>query len=589
MDIAPSSAARAWLTPILEDLKPLFKEAAALSFFVNILGLAGPVFVLQVYDRVVFHSGLATLVGLTIGMLLAIGFDFLLRQARAYLMQRVALKIDVATSRSLFNKVMALPLQTLEGRPSPFWQLLFRDVEGVRNMLSGPTALLAVDLPFTVLFIGLIFVIAWPVAWVLLVILGCFIALAWHSARVVGMASDMEKGATVARDSFLAEVIASRASIKALAMAQNIQERWERRQFNAITHSMKRGDEGDTFVNLGMGITILATVAMTTVGAVAIMNQVMTIGSLIAANMLAGRLLSPMNQLVGAWRAYAGFKQSANRLADIFTQQEDLGQSAVAMPPPIGRIAFEQVHFAYGPKQAPVIADVTVRFAATGITAIVGTNGSGKTTLLKLLLGLYRPQKGRVLVDEADLAQFSRDDVARWIGYVPQDCILLNGTIRENIQHARPNATDQEILEAAAFAQAHKLIVDFPQGYDTPVGEGGGRLSGGMRQRISVARALLGNPSIIVMDEPTSSLDRQAEEDLAKTLANIAKDRPIIIVTHSPAILQVANAMIVMERGKITMQGPPREVWAALSGRARASAPATGPIAVVPAPASAAQ
>ncbi|TAL01088.1 MAG: ATP-binding cassette domain-containing protein [Rhodospirillaceae bacterium] len=576
MDIAPSHAGRAWLIPILEELRPLFKETAALSFFVNVLGLAAPVFVLQVYDRVVFHAGLSTLAGLALGMVFAVGFDFLLRQARAHIMQRVALKIDITVSRSLFAKIMALPLQTLESRPTSYWQLLFRDVEVVRNTLSGATALLAVDLPFAVLFIGLIFVIAWPVAWVLVVILLCFMTLAWRSGGVVGSAADKEKGTAVARDAFLAEIIAGRTAVKALAMSNHIEEQWERRQFNTIAHSMKRGEQADTFVNMGMLLTVIATVSMTTVGALAIIDQAMTIGSLIAANMLAGRLLSPMNQLVGAWRAYAGFKQSINRLAEVFGQAEDLRQSPVAMPRPRGQLTLEQVQFAYGPKSPPVIAGVSLKFSCTGITAVMGMNGSGKTTLIKLLLGLYRPVHGRVLLDDADLAQFSRNDVANWVGYVPQDCVLLNGTIRENICHARPTASDADIIRAATLAQAHKLIVDLPQGYATPVGEGGGRLSGGMRQRVSIARALLGDPPIVIMDEPTSSLDRQAEEDLARTLLDLAKDRPVIVVTHSPVLLQVCSNLIVMEAGKIAIQGPPRDVWEEMNRRRRAPSPQVG-------------
>ena len=576
MDIAPSHAGRAWLIPIVEDLKPLFKEAATLSFFVNILALAAPVFVLQVYDRVVFHAGLSTLAGLAVGMAFVVVFDFLLRQARAHIMQRVALKIDVITTRRLFTKIMSLPLQTLESRPASYWQLLFRDLETVRNTLSGPTALLAVDLPFAVLFIGLIFVIAWPVAWVLVIILLCFVALAWRSGNAVGNATEREKTTVVARDAFLAEIVAGRTAVKALAMADRMEEQWERRQFNTIVNAMKRGTEADMFVNLGMMVTVLATVSMTTVGALAIIDQAMTIGSLIAANMLAGRLLSPMNQLVGAWRSYAGFKQSINRLADVFGQMEDLRESSVAMPRPKGQLILDHVQFTYSPKGPPVIAGVTIKFPATGVTTVMGMNGSGKTTLAKLLLGLYRPGHGRVLLDGADIAQFSRNDIAQWIGYVPQDCLLLNGTIRENICQAHAAASDADILLAAGRAQAHKLIVDLPQGYATPVGEGGSRLSGGMRQRISIARALLGDPPIIIMDEPTSSLDRQAEEDLARTLLELAKDRPVIIVTHSPLLLQVSSHLIVLEAGKVAIQGPPREVWEEMNRRQQTAASQPG-------------
>jgi ATP-binding cassette subfamily C protein LapB len=572
MDFAPSPQGRAWLVPLLEGLKPLFKEAVTLSFFINVLALAAPIFVLQVYDRVVFHSGLSTLAGLAVGMVFAVGFDFLLRQARAHLMQRVALKIDVTVARRLFTKVMALPLQSLERRPVSFWQLVFRDVEVTRNTVSGPTALLAVDLPFAVLFLALIFVIAWPVAWVLVIVVIAFTALAWRSGGAVGGAADKEKNIAIVRDALLAEVVTGRTTIKALSMADRMQQQWERAQSDTIAQSMKRGGQTDAFVNLGMMLTTTATVAMTTVGALAIIDQAMTIGALIAANMLAGRLLAPMNQLVGAWRSYAGFRQSVNRLGDIFAEAEDRQQSVVEMPRPKGRLALEQVYFNYAPGSAPVINGITLALPPTGVTAIMGMNGCGKTTLAKLLLGLYQPRKGRVLLDDADLAQFSRRDTARWMGYVPQDCVLFNGTIRDNICNVKPDADDPSILNAATLAQAHKLIVDLPQGYATQVGEGGSRLSGGMRQRISIARALLGDPSVLIMDEPTSSLDRQAEEELARVLHDLARTRPVIIVTHSPVLLQVCAHLLVMESGQVTFQGPPREVMADISRRQRAAA-----------------
>jgi ATP-binding cassette, subfamily C, bacterial LapB len=197
----------------------------------------------------------------------------------------------------------------------------------------------------------------------------------------------------------------------------------------------------------------------------------------------------------------------------------------------------------------------------------MGLNGCGKTTLLKVLLGLYRPQTGRVLLDGADLSQFARADLAQWIGYVPQDCVLLNGTIRDNIGYGRTGIGDPEIIRAATLALAHKLIVNLPQGYATAVGEGGQRLSGGMRQRISIARALVGDPPVIIMDEPTSSLDRESEEDLARNLARLAEERPVIIVTHSPTLMGFCQHLIVMDAGRIAIEGPPRQVLAELSRR----------------------
>jgi ATP-binding cassette, subfamily C, bacterial LapB len=569
MPLALSEKAMSWLKPYIERFRPLAKDAAALSFFINLLGLAAPIFVLQIYDRVVFRAGLSTLAALTIGMVIACAFEFVLRQARAKMMQRVALTTDVEVSRALFDKVLSVPLQTLESRPTAYWKLLFRDVEVVRNTLSGPTALLAVDAPFSLLFLLLIFIIAWPVAWVLVAILACFVALSWRSGHAVSGAAAREMTAAVQRDVKLEEFLAQRATVKSLAMGGRLREVWEDAQHGAITQSIVRGVEADTAGSLGQLLTVIATVAMTAVGALAIIDQNLTIGGLIAANMLAGRLLAPMNQLVGAWRSYTSFKQSADRLADAFTLTDDLHQSPVALVRPRGRIELDKLHFGY-PGQAVIIEDLDLTIEHGGIHGILGLNGSGKTTLLKLIMGLYRPIKGRVLLDGADIAQFARDDLARWIGFVPQDCVLLGGTIRENIALGRPHATDEQIVHAATLAQAHAAIAALPNGYGTAVGEGGSQLSGGMRQRISIARALLGDPPVIVMDEPTSSLDRQAEEGLKDALAALAAKHTIILVTHSPVLLQACQRLVVLEAGRIAAQGAPAAVMAALAKQRQA-------------------
>ena len=565
MSLALSEKAKSWLKPYVELLRPLGKEAAAMSFFINLLGLAAPVFVLQVYDRVVFRAGLSTLAGLTIGMVLACGFEFILRQARAAMAQRAALKIDVTLSRALFTKVQSLPLSVLENRPTAYWKLLFRDVDVVRNAMSGATAMLLVDTPFALLFLLLIFFIAWPVAWVLVLILAGFIILSWRSAAVVNEASQQETIAIVQRDAKLEEVVAGRTTVKALAMGQRMEELWEDAQHGAMQLSMRRGHHTDTAGSLGQTLTVVATVAMTAVGALAIIEQSLTIGGLIAANMLAGRLLAPMNQLIGAWKMYAAFSQSSDRLADVFAQSDDIAESSIALPRPQGALAADGVHYGYGLPPVPVLEETSVAFEPARLTAIMGLNGSGKTTLLKLLLGLYRPHKGRVLLDGADIAQFSRRDLAKWIGYVPQDCVLMNTTIRENIAYGRPGATDAEIVRAATMAQAHAAILALPKGYATPTGEGGGFLSGGLRQRISIARALINDPPVIIMDEPTSSIDRQAEEGLRDALGKLATDHTVIVVTHSPVILQACHKIVVMDAGRVAVQGPPTAVMSALA------------------------
>ena len=556
---------RVWLKPFLTPLKPVFKEVLTVSLFVNLIAVAVPVFVLQVYDRVVFHAGLTTLQGLVIGMVLVIAFDFVLRQTRAKVMQGVALRLDILVGRRLFEKIMALPLRVLESRPASYWQMLFRDVETVRNTLSGASAILCADLPFAILFLGVVFVIAWPVAWVLIIVFAVFLVLAWQSGKIVAAAAEAEKTKVIDRDGLISEMIMGRGTVKALDMADHLRPAWEDRQAEAIKQSLERGTKTDAFVNAGHGLTMFTTVAMTTVGALAIMNQELTIGGLIAANMLSGRLLGPLNQLVGAWRNYVTFGQSVERLGKVFDEQEDKTASVIALERPKGRITFEETVFRYGEKGPPVVDGIKLDITPGGVTAIMGANGSGKTTLLKLILGLYQPVSGRVLLDGADLKQFSRKDLARWIGYVPQECVLFNGTVRDNIVQTFPEATDDQIIRAAKLAQAHDLLLDLQDGYGTQVGESGGLLSGGMRQRIAIARALVADPPVIVMDEPSGSLDRDAEANLRSTLTELGKSHTVVLVTHSPVLLQSCNNVVIMDHGRIQMAGPTQKVMDALA------------------------
>ncbi|GAB3115844.1 peptidase domain-containing ABC transporter [Novispirillum itersonii] len=576
-------AAGSWLETVLRPLLPVTKDLLAASLFINILALAGPIFVMQVYDRVVYQAGLSTLTGLVIGMAVVVLFDFTLRQMRARVMQGVAVQVDVTVGRRLFHKVLSLPLRSLESRPTAAWQQIFQDIEVLRNCLSGPTVVLLFDLPFTLLFLGLIFVIAMPVAWVLVGALVAYVVIAALSARAVGSAADKERKRQISRDVMMAETVMGRTTVKALAMERGLLPLWEDRQADAIERSLERGHRSDRFVNMALAVTTLTTVLMTTVGALSIVDQKMSIGALVAANMLSGRMIGPFNQLVGAWRTLLGFRQSARRLGDLFGQPEDRQSSGLALPRPSGLLTAEAVTFRYGRETVPTINAVSHVFRPGGITAIMGRNGCGKTTLLKILLGLYAPESGRVLLDGADLSQFTRAELAGWIGYVPQDCVLFSGSIRDNLTRAHPGIGDDDILEASTLAGAHQYIINLPDGYATDVGEMGSLLSGGIRQRLAIARALMGKPSVLILDEPSGSLDRQAEDHLREVLIKLAQDRTVIIVTHSPALLSACRSIVVMEQGQVAVSGPAGDVMGYLSRKGTPAAPPTpGPQTVSP-------
>lgn len=556
-----------WLWNSLRDARGALRDILFVSFFVNLLALAAPVFVLQVYDRVVFHAGLTTLQGLVLGMAVVMLFDYILRQARSRIFQAIAVNIDISVGRALYDKILGLPLRALEGRPGAYWQALFRDVEVVRNALAGPSAALAIDVPFAVLFLILIFILAPPVAWVIGLFIPAFLLLAWRSGKVARQTTKRERDASLSRDELLNELITSRATVKSLALADAMQPKWESKHAASIVHAKERGKTTDGHQVLGHVMTLMTTVAITAVGALAILDQKMTIGALIAANMLGGRAVAPLSQLVGQWRVLTQLRQAIARLDGVFALEGERVETAVALKRPEGVLRLEEARFAYDPGGPVVIDGLDGKIGPAGLHGVIGRNGCGKSTFLKLIAGLYIPQEGRVLLDGADILQFSRRELARWIAYLPQECTLFSGTIRDNICIANPDAADEAIIAAAERALVHEFIIDLPDGYATDIGEAGARLSGGQRQRLALARAFLGEPSVLLLDEPTSDLDNDAERHLAGVLRETSRESTVVVATHSPAILNTCDTILVLDGGRVAMAGPAREVLQRLQPR----------------------
>lgn len=551
--------------PTVFDLavRPLAKrffELAILSCAINILSLTVPIFVLQVYDRVVFHGGLVTLAGLFIGVVAALTFDFVLRQARSRLVQMIALRVDVGIIRALFERLSDMPLRQMESQSDAEWHSLLRDQETVRDTVAGPATVLLVDLPFVLLFIGAIWLVAQPIAWLLITLVPVYVFVAVVSSAVIGRASHKEQASAEGRHVLGSQLVAGRLTAKALGFSQALKARWETAQADLIDRSVRRGSMVDAFSNLSVELAMLTTVIMTSFGALAIVAGELTIGGLIAANMLAARVVQPMVQLIGMWRVVSRLRDSAKRLDTAMRQPIDRQTSAVSRGRPRGLITLENVDFHYEADDEPTIKDVSASFEPGGISGIFGMNGAGKTTLLNLIQGLYAPDRGRVLLDGADVRQFGRNELSQWIGYAPQETYLYAGSIRDNICKLREDISDARVLAAARQAGADGFIVDLPEGYDTEVGDGGRRFSTGQRQRIALARALIDNPPVVLLDEPNAHLDAKATSGLIYLLRRLSRERTVIVVTHCRELLEVCSNVSVLEAGRIDASGPGREI-----------------------------
>ena len=537
------------------------RKLLSLSFFINLLGLATPVFVLQTYDRVIMHAGISTLQALVAGVVLAVLFDYLLKLARARLLRAYGVRIDAEGGRTLLRHVLSLPLATLEARPTAYWLSLFRDLEQVRLRYAGPAALLLADLPFLVLGFGLILIIALPLAWVMAVILVAFVLLAWWSSKTVQRSGTEEKRRQRERDGQLTEFGMARQSVKSQGLEAAMEDRWSEAQGAAMSESLSRSAITDHYRDLGQALTQAATVLMVSVGALAILDQRMTLGALIAANMLSLRVIGPLNMLVAQWQGIAHYQKAKERLSEILSLATEREQSGLPLEQPRGELALDTVSFRYLEAPRDTLSGLNGRIGPHGLHALIGPNGAGKTTLLKLLCALYPPSEGRILLDGADLTQFARADLARWIGYLPQSAPPFAGTIRENLLLSSPNASDETIRTAARQACALDFVHELPEGFDTVIGEFGSRLSAGQRRRLALACVLVREPAVLLLDEPTTDLDRDAEKALTAELKSLAADRTVLVVTHSPMLLSAVDGVIALSAdGRIQAAGAAGEV-----------------------------
>lgn len=553
--VASVEGSEDWLRRILEPHRAAYKQTIWLALAINLMGLFAAIFSLQVYDRVVAHAGYATLFALVTGMVIVIAMDHVFRSGRAVVLQQVGAQIEVAIARGVFRRMMALPTPQLEKLPPSYWQAVYRDVEVVRGTFSGATAMLIIDLPFVLLSLFAVSLIALPLLPVALVTIAAFVLLAWRSGEVTRDATESEREQLVHRDAAIAELASARLHLKALAAHEPAAMRWDGRYAAWLDESLSRSREADHFREMAHGMTTANTVMVTTVGALFILGQHLTLGALIATNILTGRMVSPLVQLVSQWRMFGQFKSAKKRLDQLFAMPLDRESDAVALPDAQGVLRLDRVSFQYAGTELQQVQSISGQIGPYGLHGVVGPNGSGKTTLLKLLRGLYAPTEGRVLLDNADLVQHSQGYLAQQIAYLAQDAHLLSISVRDNIALGKPDATDEEIVRAAQLAGAHDFLIDSPDGYGTLIGPEGRRFSVGQTKRILIAQALVSDAPVVLLDEPTSELDHDTELKLILSLRELAQRKTIVVVSHSHLMLAHCQGLMVMKDGKLIAAG----------------------------------
>ncbi|MES9905835.1 MAG: type I secretion system permease/ATPase [Sedimenticola sp.] len=544
--------AASWFWGTLRKFWPTYTQVLLAAVLINSFALASPLFVMNVYDRVVPNQAEETLWVLAVGVTFVILFDFILKSLRSYFVDNAGKRADVLLSSRIFEQVLNLKLHACPPSSGAFANRL-REFESLREFFGSAVVIALVDLPFIFLFLFIIYMVGGPVVLApgLAVPLVLFtgIVLQWPLRRAINKEIDQKSQ----KHGVILETIGALETVKALGAESRMQMDWERFVGRAAKTSLGARLISGTGINFSQMMMQLVTVGVILLGVYQIIKGEMTIGGLIACTIIAGRTMAPLGQIAGLLSRYNQAMVALKSLNEIMALPVERapGKRFLSRTDIIGNIEFKDVTFAYPGSELAAISQASFSIRAGEKVAFIGPVGSGKTTVSRLIAGFYEPNDGAVLIDGTDLRQVDPADVRAHIGLVMQEVILFQGTIRDNISIGAPFADDSMILEAAKLAGVHDFVSRHPQGYDWVVGERGQSLSGGQRQAVGLARALLSNPEILVMDEPTSMMDMQAEKVFMEQLRTVLADKTLILITHRPTLLSLVDRIIIMGQGAV--------------------------------------
>lgn len=548
---------KSWFWGTLRHFWPTYSQVILAACLINLFALASPLFVMNVYDRVVPNQALETLWVLAIGICLIFSFDFLLKTLRAYFLNNAGKRADILLSSRIFEQVLNLKLHSRPTSSGEFANRL-REFETLREFFSSATMVAIVDLPFIFLFLYVIYIIggvvvlAPAVAIPIVILSGIIIQLPLR--RMVAQNAEEKSH----KHGIIMETVAALDTVKSLGAESRMQSDWERFVGKAAKSSLSTQNVSSIGINFATMIMQLVTVGVIILGIGQIIDGMLTVGGLIACTIIAGRAMAPLGQVAGI---LARLNQSLSALKGLneimaLPVERPAGKRFLSRPDVKGSIELQDVSFAYPGAEVLALHKVSFKIAAGEHVAIVGPVGCGKTTISRLIGGLYEPTEGAVLLDGTDIRQIDPADVRHAIGSVMQDVILFQGSVRDNIAISVPHADDAMILKASQLAGAHDFISQHPQGYDLLVGERGQLLSGGQRQFIALARALLPNPPVLLLDEPTSMMDNHTEALFTSRLKHVIGDKTVVAISHRTELLSLTERVIVMAQGKVVADGP---------------------------------
>ncbi|ABO22184.1 type I secretion system permease/ATPase [Shewanella loihica] len=550
-----------WLIQTLKDSAPIYRDALIASVLVNLFALVSPLFIMNVYDKVVPNLAFESLWVLAIGAGIAYIFDLIMRQLRAYLIDVAGKKVDIIVSSRLFAKAIGIPLE----KRSPSIGGMARQLgefDSIREILTSATITTLVDLPFALFFMLIIYIVAGDLA-IIPVIGGCIIIgyTLLMQPRLKAAIEESNKFSSL-KHGHLIESLASIESIKSSGAEGLVQKSWQQMIGHTANWQLKVKKISTSVTNVANFTVQLSVVCVVILGVYRVADNDISMGGIIAAVILSSRAISPMAQLAGLMTRGNHTASALRQLDQIMTQEDEFENKGhlVSKHRLKGQINADHVSFNYPGSERPVLHPMSLSIAPGERIAIIGRNGSGKSTLAKLLVGLYQPTKGSLRYDGLDSAQIHPTDLRRNFGYLPQDITLFHGTIRDNILFGTRQVTEHQLIRAVQLSGVNQFTDIETEGLDQQVGEGGQSLSRGQRQTIALARATLNDPPVLLMDEPTASLDARAEKQFIRAMRNVSKERTLLLITHKMHLLNLVDRILVLDRGHLVADGPKEQV-----------------------------
>jgi ATP-binding cassette subfamily C protein LapB len=541
--------------PVLRN-KALYYRVITASAFINVFALVSAFFIMIVYDRIVPNNAIDSLVALTIGVLVVVGFDFFMKSLRGIFTDKASAAIDQEVSDNLFDRLSRN--EQLIGRPTGQMAAIVREFDTLKDFIGSMSFVALVDFPFIILFLFVLYSIGGPVAAIPAIIVIVVVIVGILVQPIIRKLSFNAAQDGQSKQSVLVEMLSGLETLKTLKGVNLLRDRWidsVERQGSVGAKSKFWTQVTSNFSQTGQQ---LSQVGIVFYGVFLIAEGELSMGALVACVILSGRTLAPLGQITSllgrfnhALTAYNNFGELMQEPVKEFERSSQLRLSKVD-----GAVTLTNASLTYPGQKEATLKNVNLRINAGEKVAVVGKIGSGKTSLLRLVSGLFDPSEGSIKIDNSDISHMHPDDLRQHVGVVLQFPLLFSGTLKENLLLGNPDATDDDIIKACKIAGVDKIASELPDGFDTVMLEGGQQLSGGQRQAICIARAFIGDPKIIIMDEPSSAMDSGSEQQLLQDLIVAVKDKTFILITHRGTLLDAIDRVVVVDSGRVTQDGP---------------------------------